>query len=533
MPAPAFVALLALASALPPATAPSSRPPRPALVVLVTVDQLSAAYLERYGHELDGGLARLLDSGAVFTRAFHDHAITETAPGHAVLLSGRFPVHTGITSNRFGVDDPDMPLLHGGGAGASPRRFRGTTLADWLRSRDDGSRVLSVSMKDRAAILPVGRSRQAVFWMAADGEFTTSAYYADSLPAWLRRFNARQMPRRAAGTSWSLLRPEAAYAEPDTVPWEAGRGPDNVFPHPVPDDSAAAANYVRATPMLDEITLALALDGLTAMHLGEGRATDVLAISLSATDVIGHRYGPDSREAHDNVLRLDRSLGRFLDSLFVLRSPSRVAVALTADHGIGSFPELRPGFGQPGGPMHVTLDTVMGSLRASLAARGITRDVAFLENGALLVDRQTLDSARVSPDSVAGEFVRLASGQPGVLHAASLAALARSDTIADVAARRWLHMFAPGGAAVAAVTLTPGSVWGTRAAAEHGTPHDYDAHVPLILLGPWFRPGRYTAPVRVVDLAPTLAEVAGVTPSERVDGRVLREALEGTGRREP
>jgi arylsulfatase A-like enzyme len=132
----------------------------------------------------------------------------------------------------------------------------------------------------------------------------------------------------------------------------------------------------------------------------------------------------------------------------------------------------------------------------------------------------------VSPDSVGEQFVRYAQGQPGVLRAASLTTLARSDTVTDTAARRWLHMYLPGGIAVATVTLTPGSVWGTRAAAEHGTPNDYDAHVPLIFLGPWFQPGHYARPVRIVDLAPTLAEVIGVKPSERLDGRVLPEALE-------
>lgn len=289
-------------------------------------------------------------------------------------------------------------------------------------------------------------------------------------------------------------------------------------------------NYVRATPFIDEITLALALDGLAAMRLGEGSSTDVLAISLSATDIIGHRYGPDSREAHDNVLRLDQSLGRFLDSLFVLRDASRVAVVLTADHGIGSFPELQPGFGRAGGPMHVTLAAPMDSLTAWLTSRGITQPAAFLENGALLVNRRALDAANVNADSVAERFVRLVQGEPGVRRAASLTTLARSDTVTDAAARRWLHMFAPGSFVVATVTLTPGSVWGTRAAAEHGTPNDYDAHVPLIFLGPWFRAGRHTEPVRVVDLAPTLAEVAGVKPSERVDGRVLREVLEGERR---
>ncbi|MEP6992751.1 MAG: alkaline phosphatase family protein, partial [bacterium] len=168
-------------------------PARPTLVVLITIDQFRADYLDRFGAQLTGGLARLSRNGARFTNAFHDHAITETAPGHATLLAGRFPRSTGIMMNRVGVEDDDSPLIAGGvGAGASPKRFAGTTLVDWLRASDPASRALSVSTKDRAAILPVGKSKSDVYWYSPDGRFTTSSYYRATLPDWVVAWNRRE-----------------------------------------------------------------------------------------------------------------------------------------------------------------------------------------------------------------------------------------------------------------------------------------------------------------------------------------------------
>ena len=187
--APLSALVLALAG-LPRATHAQAAPKKPALVVLVTIDQFRGDYLDRFGPQLTGGIARLVRGGAVFTNAHHDHAITETAPGHATLLAGRFPRSTRIMMNSIGVADTAAPLLAGGyGTGASPRRFTGTTLADWLRAANAQTRVLSVSMKDRAAILPIGRSRSDVYWYSPDGRFVTSKYYGDSLPAWVNKFN--------------------------------------------------------------------------------------------------------------------------------------------------------------------------------------------------------------------------------------------------------------------------------------------------------------------------------------------------------
>ncbi len=520
-----FAPLLAGALVAGAAPVPLPSPPTPTtLVVFVTVDQMRADYLPRFAPQLTGGLGRLIRGGAWFTDGDLDYANTETAVGHATVLSGRFPRHTGIVSNERGVPDSAAPLLGAQGPGASPWRFRGTTLIDWIRAHHPAARALSVSRKDRAAILPLGRARAAVFWYAEpDGPFTTSTYYMDTLPAWVRAFNARRLPQRSAGRAWTLLRPDSAYPEPDSVPIEGG-GRNFVFPHVLAADSARAARDVIQYPWMDQITLDFALAGVEAMGLGHGPATDLLAISLSSTDAVGHRYGPDSREIHDQILRLDRALGAFIDSLYRLRDSARIVIALTGDHGVGPFPELyaaRTG----GSTGHASLRQPITTIRDGLAARGVPAGAFRIESNTLWVDRASLRAAGVDVDSLVAAFADLARRVPGVARVDRLADLSRADTVHDAIARRWYHALPPDLPIEAVVTLQPHWVWGRAADAQHGGPHDYDTHVPVVFYGPPFRPGRYPDPVRVVDMAPTIAAAIGVTPSGALDGDVLRAAL--------
>lgn len=495
--------------------------PRPSLVVLITVDQLRNDYLERFAPQLSGGLGRLSRNGAWFTNAHHDHAITETAPGHATLLSGRFPRSTGIMMNRAGVDDDASPLIAGGvGPGASPRRFQGTALADWMTTQDPQSRALSVSTKDRGAILPIGRSRANVYWYSPDGRFITSRYYRDSLPPWVVSWNARQLPQSFAGRSWNLLLPASAYAEPDTVAAEGETG--NVFPHTLPDDPATAASIVRGTPFIDDITLSFALHGVQSLALGAGGHSDLLAVSLSGTDYVGHRYGPDSREIHDQVVRVDRALGTFLDSLYRLRDSTSITIVLTGDHGVGTIPELAPASMRPT-PVRVTLQGLLPATRAGLLAAHVDTMAIDIDQQIVVVDRAAFAKAGASADSAIDAFAAAARSIPGVLRVDHVRALL-SDTLSDPIARRWSHQFPATTAIELVVTLTPLSTWGGNIA-SHGSPYDYDSHVPLIFFGMGVRPGRYPAFVRTVDLAPTLARLAGVHPTERLDGVALTAAI--------
>jgi len=523
------------AQALPAAPAPAQRPAaRPAavsrlpasaprLVVVITVDQMRADYLQFFRQQFTGGLARMLRSGALFTEAYQDHAMSETAVGHATILAGRNPASHGIIRNSEGANDPSSPLIEARGSGASPLRFRGTTLFDWLQARSPNSRMLSISRKDRGAIFPVGRAPQLVFWLAS-GAFTTSDYYADSLPMWVRAFNARGVPAHAAGRMWEPLLPADSYPEPDVAPWEHG-GTDIAFPHQLPVDSAAAVRAFVGTPWMDALTLDFALEGVRQAAIGRGSAPDVLAVSLSSTDAIGHTYGPYSREIHDQMLRLDRLLGTFLDSLAKLRDPRRTVVVLTADHGITPFTGFSRRNGFPLADV-VTVDSIIqATSNALLPLVGPGEWIRYFDLGLLSMDRAGLAARGVNVDSVVGVLATAIRAVNGVLRVDTPRSLAAVDTAQDAIGRRWLNTIPPDVGAELMVTLKDKFVFGGANSAEHGLPSDDDTHVALVFWGAGIRAGTNTNRVSVVDIAPTLAALLGVQPTEPIQGRVLTEAL--------
>lgn len=498
----------------------------PTLVVQITVDQLRPDYLDRYKDQFTGGLARLLKNGAFFTNAYHDHATTETAPGHATLWSGRFPAHTGVVLNEIGVADPQSPLLFGRGGGASPYRFRGSALFDWIRTRDQFSKALSVSRKDRGAILPLGRAKQNVYWYSLDGRFTTSRYYGDTMPTWVQQFNAKMSAQRFLGAKWELLLPAAQYSEKDSVPVES-QGKDFVFPHVVPTDARTGYNDLTEYPFMDEYTVDFALAGVNALELGKGPSTDVLAVSLSTTDAVGHRYGPDSREIHDQVLRVDRQLGRLIDSLYKMRDSTKIIFALGADHGVTPFPELAfPGTDPARGRVNPT--PIIDAARSALAARGVEGDALLLQAGIVSLDRRRLAARGVNYDSTVTALRSALLKLPGMLRVDRVTTLAADAKKGDKFARRWLHSVPHDMGAVLTVTFKEGYYWYTTRYATHGTPHDLDAHIPMLFMGPMFKAGRFAQPVRSVDIAPTLAEAVGVEPIEPIDGRILTELFRPT-----
>ncbi len=525
-----FAAALALAVSPPdlhaqtrPGAARDGQAPR--LVVLITVDQLRADYLERFRPQFGGGLARLLAQGAVFTDAYQDHAMTETAPGHATVGSGRNPWSTGIIRNDEGVPDSTMPLLDAAGPGASPRRFRGSALYDWILARYPAARALSASYKDRGAILPVGRARQQVYWFAG-ALLTTSRYYADTLPDWVRRFDGT-LQAGASGYVWELLLPPSSYPEPDSVPFEHG-GRDTVFPHRGPPDSAGVVRIQLSSPWVDSVTLAFGIAGVRALGLGRGPGPDLVAMGLSATDEVGHSYGPGSREVHDQILRVDRYLGAFLDSLDRIVGRGRVLVALTADHGVTDAPEHLRMLGDTATGF-ASIDSIVRRVQAELVTRvGPGRWMLWAEVGLVAMDRAGLAQRGVNVDSVVDAMRVAALRVPGVARVDTRRTLAAVDTVHDAIGRRWLNLLPPDASGELMVTLRPRFQWGAPVGGgRHGQPTDDDAHVPIVIAGAGVRAGRYDGRVSVVDLAPTLARLLGVQPLEPVQGRVLTEALVG------
>ena len=505
------------------AAQPRTTPLPPTLVVQITVDQLRPDYFDRFAPQLTGGLGRLMRNGARFTNAFHDHATTETAPGHATLWSGRYPAHTGVVLNDIGVADPQAPLLFGRGGGASPYRFRGSALFGWVRSNDQFSRALSVSRKDRGAILPLGRAKQSVFWYSLDGRFTTSRYYGDTIPTWVQKFNDTNFLARYLGTDWKLLLADSEYPEKDSVSIES-QGKDFVFPHRLSADPRTGGNDFTEFPWMDDVTADFALAGVNALELGKGPTIDVLAVSFSTTDAVGHRYGPDSRELHDQVLRVDRAIGKLIDSLYKRRDSTRIVFALSADHGVAPFPELHF---TGADPVRGRVDPrpVIDSARSTLAARGVEGDALLLQSGIISLDRARLAAHNVNADSVIEVLRAAMAKRQGVARVDLVSTLAAKAAKGDKIARRWLHSVPPDLKAVLTVSLAPYYYWYTVRYATHGTPNDYDAHIPLIFMGPMFQPGTYNKEVHSVDVAPTLAAAIGIEPTEAVDGHILTEAF--------
>ena len=395
-------------------------------MVFITVDQLIPAYFDRWGSQFTGGLARLARNGAHFTEGYQDHAVTETAPGHASTMSGRHPRSTGIVANDRGVYDEQAPVIGGGGSGASPYRFRGSVLYDWMRASDPAARSLSVSRKDRGAILPLGRAGRDVYWYTTTGRMSTSTWYGDTLPSWVQAFNARRIPHSYAGREWTLLLPDTAYAEPDSVGEEAAGGA-YLFPHRLTDDTTRIGAAFAGVPAMDEMLLQFALAGVQAMALGAADRTDMLAVSLSTTDAVGHRFGPDSREIHDQILRLDRALGAFIDSLYRVRDSSTIAFALTSDHGVASYPEIharRHGLAVP----RADLRPLLQATAAALEAHGVPASALTWDWGMVYPDRAAMRRGGLDPDSMVRAFGDSLRKVPGVARVDDPRAFAARDT---------------------------------------------------------------------------------------------------------
>jgi predicted AlkP superfamily pyrophosphatase or phosphodiesterase/DNA-binding beta-propeller fold protein YncE len=499
----------------------------PALVVLIAIDQMRPDYFERWRAQLTGGLGRIRTRSAFFPHGLENHANTETAPGHSTMLSGREPTHTGIVSNDRGVPDPTAPLIGSSGPGASPRRFVGTTLFDWMLAKNPSSRVLSVSRKDRGAILPVGRAMGSVFWYS-EGGFTTSRYYADTLPRWVSDFNARHGADALAGTKWELLRPESDYAEPDSMPFEHGGG-DFTFPHAFPATAKEVREQLSSFPWMDSLTLAFALDGVRTLSLGNGNATDLLSISLSTTDAVGHAYGPDSREMHDHLLHLDKWLGVFLDSLGTLVPEDRIVLALTSDHGVTSFPEYLTSV------KHVTagrisLEYVARTMSAELTARYDADFGIEFGNGLLTADTSALRARGVDIDSLANAVAARLRGRSGIKRIYTPRTITRASG-RDVDAIRWRNAVPPDVGWLVCVVAKPNFVWSSgKLSAEHGTLNDDDVRVPIAFMGPRIAPKTLQYAARTVDIAPTLATYIGVRPTERLDGKLLAGVISSSAR---
>jgi predicted AlkP superfamily pyrophosphatase or phosphodiesterase len=558
------------------------KPAKPRLVLLIAVDQFRYDYLERFGDLFaENGIRRLLREGASWSEANYDHVPTETAPGHATMLTGAWPSETGIIANDWfdrakgrkvnNVEDEE-PVKRLGGIGkrnpaypdvvedpiSSPRNLLVSTLGDELKlATNRRSKVVGISVKNRAAILPSGRMADGAYWYSSQtGEFVSSTYYFADRPKWVNDFNAEKRADNLCGKTWERMRPAADYekrAGKDDAPWElgnkrfpyaaptGGKAPQE-FPHVIPGrpDAPSPACYdaINFTPFSNELLVSFAEAAIAAESLGADADTDVLSVSFSANDIVGHRFGPYSHEAMDMTLRVDRQIGELLNFVDERVGRGNAVVVFTADHGVAPSPEQAAEMHLPGGRVRSTnvMTVVCERVRAHFKKPGKCEEDKtggyglLFSNGQIYFDRNALERDNVKTEEMERVVGEAALAVPGVSRYFTRTQLLNGEvSTADALARRVLHGFNAKRSGDVVLIQEPFKylVEDSFASivATHGAPYSYDTHVPLIIMGGGVAPGRYTTPATPADIAPTLASMLGVQTPSGATGRVLVEAL--------
>lgn len=502
----------------PPSASTDGPPVR--LVLLIAVDQFRPDYLTRFGPP-SAGLRTLLTRGAVFSSAYLEHGITVTAVGHATMLTGATPAVSGIIDNAWyerstrttveSITDTDVQIVgatSAGGIGASPRRLLVPTLGDQLKLASEfapgtpqAPRVIGISLKDRSAVLPVGHAADAAYFFRG-GRFVTSTYYRAALPAWVEAINARRLPETYAGKTWTF---------------DGGSRPYPATP------GAALDTAVTASPAGNELVLAMARGALEHEALGQRGVTDVLTVSFSSNDSVGHTHGPESPEVRDITRHTDRQLKELLDEVDRRVGLGRTLVAFTADHGVAPLPEAAAALHIPGGRVSAT--TVSDAIEAALAARfGTGPWIVRAALPSVYLDHELVASRGVDAVELRRVAAEAASRVPHVARVYTRDAILAGAVPREFISDRVTRGYHRGRSGDLHVLLEPH--WMTAAVGStHGTPYGYDAHIPLILMGPGVEPGLYRDQVSLLDLAPTVASLLGVEPPAGSQGRVLTEAL--------
>jgi len=487
---------------------PAARPRPPKLVLAIVIDQFRYDYLTRFHDDYTGGLKRMMDDGAMFTNAHYEHVPTVTAVGHSTFLTGATPALSGIIGNTWwdretgkrvtSVSDDSTQLLGGSGAGSSPRRLLQSTLGDELKISGKGGKVICVSIKDRSAILPGGHMADGAYWFdGASGNFVSSTYYFSALPPWVADFNRSRPADRFAGLEWMGHRMPAAA-------------------------DAKLYNALDATPYGNELIEQFALRTLAAEKLGETAKIDLMAVSFSSNDYVGHAVGPDAPEVRDMAIRVDKLIGELLRAAEAQSGAGNVLVVLTADHGVAPVPEVNEKRKMPGGRINEMQerDAVEHALTARFGAGHWILDSSdagvYLDSSAA---GKKVDEAE--EEQVAADALR---AQPHVFRVYTRTQLLNGGVAQDPVDVRVRNGFNAARSGNLLVIHDPYWITGTNGT-THSAPFDYDTHVPILFLGAQVRTGRYNREVKPNDIASTLATMLDVeTPSGSV-GRVLDEML--------
>jgi hypothetical protein len=508
-----------------PAAFASAYNARPKLVVVIVIDQFRGDYLERYRDQFgEGGFRVFLDRGAYFTDCNYDYANTRTAPGHATLFTGSYTSGHGIIANEWwdprkkkrvtSVEDDATKLVGAGvgknGSGASPHNLMSDTLGDELKLATGGkARVFAISLKDRAAVLPAGFSGDAAYWIdPKSGDWITSTYYRPDLPEWVRNFNGGHRAEKFWNREWK-------DSDGNTLGSTAPRTGKDGTP-------AGFYEVVGSTPFANDYQLEFAKELVLYEKLGAGSVTDLLVISLSANDILGHQVGPDSPQMRSMALELDRQLAEFFGFLGHQIGMANVWMALSADHGVAPLPEFAKTLRLPAANLDAKalreqINSLLSKKYAKKADYVLDLDypLAWLNEEAFAGRKES------EAEADAGEAMK----QAGLVGYFTKSQLARGETPATEAGWRYSHSYSPEGGWYVIGIPSPFQV-GITKGTDHATPFSYDTHVPLAFYGLAFQPGIYRTHAEPVDLAVTLASLLGINAPAEATGRVLTEALQ-------
>jgi arylsulfatase A-like enzyme len=496
----------------------------PRLLVVLVVDQMRHDYLDRMAPLWTRGLKRLITEGAVFERNFYPYLQTVTCAGHATIGTGSFPATHGIILNAWwrgarsasctedtsvgpvGYEpDPDA-------VGHSAAQLRVPTLADRLRAASPSSRVVTLSIKPRSAIMLAGRAG-VVTWVDDRNRWATSTAYAAAPDPDVQAFVTAHPRTSVKDQVWHRLLDDDQYAGSDTAVGEkppTGWTPE--FPHPMAGAPGTTDDQFftlwETSPYADRYLADLAADLVVRKGLGQGQAVDFLGVSFSALDYVGHKFGPDSHEVQDTLLRLDHTVGDLLDVLDRHVGRGRYLVGLSSDHGVAPVPEARVAAGESGGriPTQLLLQTANA---AFVRVLGPGQHVVRAEYTQLylssVAQHQVIENPRILRPALAA-----LRHVPGVAQAFPSAGLERDRDSRDPIRRAAALSYVPGRSGQIVVVPKPFYVIGGSDATTHGTQQPYDQHVPLIFFGAGVRPGRHQTRTTPADLAPTLASRIGL-----------------------
>ncbi len=514
---------------------PWTGPPR--LVVGVVVDQMRTDYIYRYWNNFgEEGFKRLVREGSFQREAHYDHVPTYTAPGHASIYTGTTPAHHGIVANHpyrrelgktwyIARDTTVQGVGTTSDRGQrSPSQLLASTLADELELRTaKRSRTIGVALKDRSAIMPMGRMGDAAYWYVGgkEGRFVTSTWYRGQLPDWLQRFNEQELPAKYLDRTWATLLPIDRYQSfgPDDNPYELPLA-DRVKPTLPLDLGALRAagedlDLLVYTPWGNTITTDLAIAAIEGEDLGADDVTDLLAISYSSPDELGHLMGPRALEVEDMYLRLDGELARLLHYLDRKIGTGKYTLFLTADHGGADVPALLKDAGASAGY------TAMRDLAQWLDDHGFAGQVEKVRPGQIYLRPEAHDGA-------ADEVAHVLSYHPGVSTALSAHSLLRMEELRGEA-RAMARGFMPTRCGDVAYTLRPGYMeeeYGSGGkGTSHGSPWNYDTHVPVFFFGKGVVPGEVLRRTSIVDVAPTVAALVGMARPNACIGEVVHEVV--------